>query len=142
GLMQHLSQPPITLAHGDYRLDNMFFNDGTLALCDWQLVCTARGAYDLGYFTTQSINVEQRREWEPALVRHYYDGLVGGGVSGYSFDDLWQDYRVAALFCLVYPVIAGGSLTVEDERHVRLCRALFERCTAAIADLGCLELAS
>jgi hypothetical protein len=139
-LMSELSRPPYTLAHGDYRVDNMFFENADIALVDWQLVCRARGPYDLGYFTTQSLTVDQRREWEPDLVARYGDGLAANGVTGYSDDDLQLDYRTAALFCLVYPVIAGGSLTVEDERHTRLCRTMFERCVAAIHDLDCLEL--
>jgi hypothetical protein len=140
GLMRHLSQPPFTLAHGDYRLDNMFFHEREFALCDWQLVCRARGPYDLAYFTTQSLNVEHRRAWEPDLLARYYSVLTTNGVTNYSVADLADDYRVATLFCLVYPVIAGGSLTVADDRHIRLCRALFERCSAAIADLECLDL--
>ncbi len=139
-LMGDLSQPPYTLAHGDYRLDNMFFEDDELALVDWQLVCRARGPYDLAYFTTQSLTVDQRRAWETALLDRYERGLVANGVSDYSRDEIDHDYKVAALFCLVYPVVAGGSLTVEDERHNRLCRALFERCVAAIHDLHCLDL--
>jgi hypothetical protein len=140
-LMTQLSQPPYTLAHGDYRVDNMFFDNSDIALCDWQLVSRARGPYDLAYFTTQSVTVEQRREWEPDLVARYVDGLVEHGVTGYTDEDARLDYRIATLFCLVYPVVAGGSLTVEDERHTRLCRTMFERCVAAIDDLDCLELA-
>jgi hypothetical protein len=139
-LMHDLSQPPYTLAHGDYRLDNMFFDEPDLSLCDWQLVTRARGPYDLAYFTTQSLRVEQRRAWEPDLVTRYADGLAAHDVGGYEFAALWHDYRVATLFCLVYPVVAGGGLTVADERHVVLCRSLFERCVAAIEDLGCLDL--
>ncbi len=139
-LMHELSQPPVTLAHGDYRLDNMFFENGEIALCDWQLVTRARGPYDLAYFTTQSLSVGRRRDWEADLVVRYHNGLLAAGVTGYPFEEMWHDYRVATLFCLVYPVIAGGGLTVEDERHVELCRTLFERCTAAITDLACLDL--
>jgi hypothetical protein len=141
-LMGALSRPPLTLAHGDFRLDNMFFDGSELSLCDWQLVSKARGPYDLAYFTTQSITVEQRREWERDLITRYADGLVSHGVSDYSLDDITRDYRVATLFCLVYPVIAGGSLTVEDTRHVTLCRALFERCVGAVADWECIDLVS
>jgi hypothetical protein len=140
GLMGHLSQPPYTLAHGDYRLDNMFFAERDIALCDWQLVCRARGPYDLAYFTTQSLNVDDRRAWESELLARYERGLAAGGVTNYDRAQLDDDYRVATLFCLVYPVVAGGSLTVADDRHLLLCRSLFERCTAAIADLDCLDL--
>jgi thiamine kinase-like enzyme len=138
--MSHLSQPPYTLAHGDYRLDNMFFEQSQFALCDWQLVCRARGPYDLAYFTTQSLNVEHRRAWEHDLLARYHAVLRENGVTNYGVDDLNDDYRVATLFCLVYPVIAGGSLTVADDRHLTLCRSIFERCIAAIADLHCFDL--
>jgi len=140
GLMAHLSQPPCTLAHGDYRLDNMFFAQRELALCDWQLVCRSRGPYDLAYFTTQSLNVDDRCAWEADLLARYHDALVACGVTNYDRAELDDDYRVATLFCLVYPVIAGGSLTVADDRHLVLCRSLFERCSAAIADLDCFDL--
>ncbi len=143
-LMTRLSHPPFTLSHGDYRLDNMFFTDGPngpdLTLCDWQLVDTSRGGRDLGYFVSQSLTPELRAKHERDLTQRYVDGLASRGVTDYGFDDAWLDYRTSALFCLVYPIVAGGSIESQDERSVTLTGGMLERCVAAIEDLNCLDL--
>ena len=63
GLMKQLSEPPWTLSHGDYRLDNMFFSDDPtrpLVLVDWQLYDRSRGPRDLSYLLSQSMEPELR----------------------------------------------------------------------------------
>ena len=80
-LGQQLSRGPMTLVHGDYRLDNMFFpakEGDPITIIDWQLMSRGRGPYDVAYFMSQSIDVELRREAEQALVRRYHDGLLAG----------------------------------------------------------------
>ena len=142
-LTQRLSEEPCTLSHGDYRVDNMFFYDtGDLAVCDWQLVDRSRGARDVAYFLTQSLTPGLRAELEGPLLERYISRLVERGVEGYGFDVAWQDYRLAALFAFVYPVIAGGGLDDRDDRATALCGTVLERCIAAIVDLRCLELVS
>ncbi len=144
GLMERLSHPPFTMSHGDYRLDNIFFNDTPdgldLTLCDWQLVDTSRGGRDLGYFVSQSMTKEMRGQHERDLTRRYVEGLASRGVNDYSFDDAWLDYRVSTLFCLVYPIVAGGSIESQDERSVRLTGDMLDRCVTAIEELNCLDL--
>jgi len=44
------------------------------------------------------------------------------------------------LYCLVYPVIAGGTLDLSNERGVSLVSAMLERSLMAIDDLNCGEL--
>ena len=144
GLMARLAEPPFTLSHGDYRLDNMFFTDGPngtdLTVCDWQLVDTSRGGRDVGYFASQSLTPDVRAKHERDLTQRYVDGLASRGVKDYTFDDAWLDYRISALFCLVYPIVAGGSIESQDERSVRLTGGMLERCIAAIDDLNLLDL--
>jgi hypothetical protein len=122
----------------------MFFTDGPngtdLTLCDWQLVDTSRGGRDLGYFVSQSLTPELRAKHERDLAQRYADGLASRGVTGYSFDDAWLDYRISALFCLVYPIVAGGSIEPENERSVALTGGMLSRCVAAIEDLNLLDL--
>lgn len=141
-LMARLSEPPFTLSHGDYRLDNMFFFDdrGFMALCDFQLIDRSRGARDLTYFLTQSLTVEDRERLERPLVERYVAGLESHGVTDYGFDRAWEDYRMACLFGIVYPVVAGGGLDHADERATLLTGTMLDRSVAAIVHLDCLNL--
>lgn len=141
-LMAALSTGPLTLSHGDFRIDNLFFNDetGDLAVCDWQLVDRSRGARDLAYFMTQSLTSADRAEHERELVTIYTERLAANGVGGYDFDTCWHDYRVAALFGFVYGVVAAGGLDHADERATSLTGAMVERSVAAIDALDCLSL--
>ncbi len=142
-LMERLSEPPLTLLHGDHRLDNLFFSDaeGTeaVAVVDWQITGSGRGPYDVAYFLSQSLLPAQRKEVEHDLVTAYHRALVDGGVEGYPFSDCWEDYRRATLFVLVYPLNAG-SVDLVNDRAVALFTAMLERAVAAIVDLDALEL--
>src|SRR5437867_3068863 len=57
-----------------------------------------------------------------------------------SFDLCLGDYRMSAMFCLVYPVIAGGNLDLAPERGVELVAAMLGRSLATILDLDCDEM--
>jgi Ecdysteroid kinase-like family len=140
-LAAHLSREPCTLSHGDYRLDNMFFYEaGGMAVCDWQLVDRSRGARDLAYFLTQSVAPELRTEVERAMVARYVERLASHGVLDYPVDTAWHDYRVAALFGFVYPVVAGGGIDHVDDRSRAICETALERSITAIVQLQCEDL--
>jgi hypothetical protein len=144
GLMARLSEPPWTLSHGDYRLDNMFFSDDPdrpLVVIDWQLYDRSRGPRDLSYLLSQSMEPDLRAASERGLVERYVAALEANGVTGYDVEQAWSDYRLATLFDLVYPVIAGGGLTLANERAIALIRVLFGRFVAAFEHLDCAALA-
>ena len=142
-LQNLLSEPPITVMHGDFRLDNLVFPasgaDGVIVL-DWQITSRGRGAFDLGYFLCTSLSPADRAAHERELIRLYVDALAAGGVRGYGVDECMRDYRLTALFCLVYTVILIGSLDVGNERGLALFNALLERNTAALMDLEAYKL--
>lgn len=138
-IMERLAEPPITLVHGDHRLDNLFFDDDGITLLDWQITGGGRGPYDVAYFLSQSLVPDVRKEVEQDLVRAYHDALVADGVAGYSFEDCWEDYRVATLFCACYPLNAG-SVDLVNDHAVALFTSMLERSVAAILDLDALEL--
>lgn len=135
-LGRRLIRPPLTLLHGDYRLENMFFAAGAprpFAIVDFQLVVQGRGGHDLAWFLCTSLDVERRRELEAEIVRRYHAGLLEGGVRDFALDACWWEYRagvVAALWRLVY---AYTSLKSSDEQGSY--RQMIERAAAAVADL-------
>jgi hypothetical protein len=52
---------------------------------------------------------------------------------------LLEDYRLSAMYCLVYPVISGGMLDLANERGTGLVSAMLDRSMATVRDLSCDE---
>ncbi|MEX2225613.1 MAG: oxidoreductase family protein [Dehalococcoidia bacterium] len=134
----------MTIAHGDYRLDNMFFGeDGAgyeLAVIDWQSPNQGWGAYDIAYFLYSNVDVETRRAHEMAILREYHDTLVANGVSDYSFDALVEDYKRSLLVSLGIWVVNAATLDTANERGQALFELFFDRLSTAIMDHDALAL--
>ncbi|MEO2156232.1 MAG: phosphotransferase [Acidimicrobiales bacterium] len=141
--MMYFPEKPTTLAHGDYRLDNLFFRrheDGTEVIAiDWQICVKTVGAYDLGYFLSQSLTIEDRRAHEERLLDVYRSTLAEADID-YPADELLEDYRRTVLFCLCYPIQAGGSVELVNDRAVQLVGLMLDRVVAAIRDLDAASL--
>ena len=136
GMLADLSQGPNTMVHGDFRADNMLFaDDGSIVLLDFQLIGSGSAAYDLAYFVTQSLDADVAAEHEQALFRRWTDGLRAGGVPEAELARLWDDYRKAALFCLVYPIVASRGMDLADPRQRGLVDCMNTRFSRAVEQL-------
>lgn len=63
---------------------------------------------------------------------------MAGQLDGdYGFDEAWRQYRCAAVYLMVLPVITLNGWDVLPERSRRLCLALTDR---AIDDIDALEV--
>ncbi|MDJ0785180.1 MAG: phosphotransferase [Myxococcota bacterium] len=102
---------PRAVTHGDYRLDNMLFGEGSgaapLAVVDWQTPGLGHPAGDASYFLGAGLLPEDRREHERALLAHYHRELEKRGVSGYDLETLHADYRTFAFGGVVMAVVAS-----------------------------------
>jgi aminoglycoside phosphotransferase (APT) family kinase protein len=130
------------LVHGDYRLDNLLFPPSGapgVAAVDWQTLSLALPARDLAYFIGTSLDPEERRASERALVEAYHAALVRHGVSAYSLEECWDDYRFAMLQGPLVSVF-GQAYGTRTERGDRMFAAMTARSCAAIRDLGTLDL--
>jgi aminoglycoside phosphotransferase (APT) family kinase protein len=140
-LLVDLATPPTTMTHGDYRADNILFTaEDEVALLDFQLSGTASGAYDLAYFVTQSLEPAVASANEKALFDRYVNGLRAAGVPESDLGRLWEDYRKAALFCLVYPIVAARGMDLSDPRQRALVECMNERFERAVEELDLEEL--
>jgi hypothetical protein len=129
------SAAPRTLVHGDYRLDNVLFDDeGNAAMIDWQLAAWGRGAYDLALFLAGSVDTVVRREHGDSMIRSYHDTLVAAGVEGYTLDDCRRDVQRGYVLNLPNPVTALVAVPAHTERAAALLRANARRALAAVAD--------
>jgi hypothetical protein len=106
-----------TLVHFDYRLDNILFHPDPdaprpLVVVDWQTVQLGLGAGDIAYFLGSALEPEARRRSEEELVVGYHRALVEQGVTDYSLERCWDDYRRSSFNGLRMAVLA--SLGVEQ----------------------------
>ncbi|MEO5875341.1 MAG: phosphotransferase [Streptosporangiaceae bacterium] len=130
------------LVHGDYRLDNLMFPPegapGVTAV-DWQTLSIGHPVRDLAYFLGTGLDPELRAREEHVLVSHYHAALTGYGVSGYSAEECFEDYRFAALQGPLITVLgcAYGSRT---DRGDTMFLTMARRSSAMIRDLGSLDL--
>ena len=128
---------PVTMTHGDFRLDNLFFlEDGSVAVIDWQLSMRAPGQADLVYFCANNLTVEMRRAHEDELIERYVTSLYDNGVSPMtvSMETVRRGYTEGLLF---YAVSFGASLlSIEpaNERGAALFDVLVRRTFAAVDD--------
>jgi aminoglycoside/choline kinase family phosphotransferase len=143
-MQQALDVEPITIIHGDFRMDNMLFGDKPdhhpLLVVDFQGPLRGRGIHDVAYLLSHSAQTDARQAHESRLVQHYVDSLKSGGVEGYDFDMAWQDYRLGVLYCWTIAVVIAGTLDPSNERGLAWMSKMVERNCVAIEDLNCLDL--
>ena len=140
-LLASLGQAPTTLVHGDYRADNMLFDeDNRLVLLDFQVIGESSAAGDLAYFVTTSLPADLASKVEGEFFSLWRDTLHAGGVPESDTADMWDRYRVATLFCVCYPMIAGLGMDLTDERTRALLAAGFDRFARATEELNLLDL--
>ena len=99
-----------------------------------------RGPIDLAYMFGGSLPVKMRRELEGGLVRLYHRRLLEKGVTGYSFEECWQDYLVGALLYAYIPPLAFASLDTSDKRGKGLGAVLARRHFTSIVDNRATDL--
>ena len=109
-----LMNKPQTVLHGDSRIGNMMFpsapDRGRFVLIDWQAVRKGTAAFDLAYFLILSLISTHREQVEQASIDTYYRLLVAKGVTGYTREQLEEDYKHACLCTLVLlslPLLSG-----------------------------------
>lgn len=147
-LIEERNPAGLTLIHGDYRLDNLFwgklppregFPESGLAVVDWQICGKHECVFDLAYHMC-SIDTDTRREIEKKALNDYYDALVSNGVTGYFHEDFIHNYRRAVLYILFFGILQGGTLDLANERGVKFVKANLDRTLSAIEDNNCAEV--
>jgi hypothetical protein len=120
---------PLTLAHQDFRLDNMLFGEpgspDEVVLIDWQLCQHALGALDLQYFISGNFPAEVGATNAEDWLRYYHEQLGAGGVRDYSLAALKDDYASAsAVFALMIPL---GITAIDPNNYDGRGRQLIEQ---------------
>lgn len=143
-MQRWINAAPRTLIQGDFRMDNLFFGSkpehAPVAVCDWGASLRGKGVHDIAWLFSGSVPIADRRANERALIARWQQGLVAGGVNGYSVDNAWQDYRRAILYMWTYVVVTAGSLDPNNARGRAWIGEMVKRSGQAIVDLGGVEL--
>ncbi len=126
---------PLTVTHGDFRLDNMLFGGAyPLTIVDWQTPGHGAAMSDVSYFLGAGLTTEVRRRHERDLVAGYHEQLMARGVSGYSFDECWDHYRRFSFSGLLMAVIAS-MIVGQTERGDDMFMAMASRHAQQAIDL-------
>jgi thiamine kinase-like enzyme len=127
-----------TLAHQDAHPYNFLYPwqaAHTTRLVDWSTWDVELGARDLAYLIALHLFPEHRALVEKQLLRRYHEQLISAGVQSYSWDQLWDDHRLSAIWNLFIPV-------EQFFWHIpaRVWWWHTERSFLAFDDLACAEL--
>ncbi|MQG37025.1 MAG: DUF1679 domain-containing protein [SAR202 cluster bacterium] len=110
-LMEVMNDRPNTLTHNDLHHGNILLRKShglfQPVLIDWQLAAYAGGTNDLAKFLMTSVPFYVLLQREKNLVRYFVDCLQGNGITDYSFDECWRDYRRAQVMVLANYAISG-----------------------------------
>jgi hypothetical protein len=132
----------LTLIHGDvgsanilvprhgstpiYIIDRQPFN--------WSLT-TWLGVYDLAYAIVLDWDIELRRQWEIPILKRYHQHLVQNSVIDYSWQQLYDDYRLCvSMGVYIATEYCRGGVS---ERLVPVWLPMLQRALTAIDDLDC-----
>ena len=130
---------PLTVTHGDYRLDNLMFaspeGGAPITTVDWQSPGHGPGLVDVSYFLSAGPLPADRREIERGLVAEYTASLRND--YGVAIDDdwAWEQYRYNAYAGVVMAVIASQIVGGSD-RSERMFAAMASRALQQVIDLG------
>ena len=136
---------PVSLAHGDFRLDNLMFADPDtsilpkLVVVDWQTITHSHGAHDVAYFVGSAFEPELRRVHEEQLVSNYHEELVGAdGTPLLSFDEFWDAYRRFTWSGFVMAVLAS-MIVGQTDRGDEMFVTMANRHASQVVELEAVE---
>ena len=98
-----------TIGHGDAHVWNLLYpresgSAARIVLIDWDGWRIGRAAADLAYMMAVHWYPERRARLEARLLERYHAGLCAHGVTDYSLERLWEDYRLSVIGHLAIPI--------------------------------------
>jgi hypothetical protein len=94
-------------------------------LIDWQSWRIGTATNDLAYLLAAFWEPKERREIEQSMMRLYYDTLVASGVSNYTWDEFWDDYRASIIRSAVM-LVGGWNANRGKDRRIQRVMSAFD----------------
>jgi hypothetical protein len=120
---------PIDRARPLYLIDRQPFN--------WSLTIWL-GVYDSAYALVLYWDAEVRRALERPVLRHYHECLIRQGITGYTWEQLWDDYRLCVMMG-VYMATEWCRTELRMDTHP-YWMPMLQRTLTAMDDLHCIDL--
>ena len=143
--MFNLINENFALEHYDYRLDNVLIDQtvepARVTAVDWQSVRVGKPLNDVAYFLGSALEPEVRRMEEQAILKEYYAGLIDCGVTNYSFEQCFEDYRKGVFAGFAVTVIAAV-VVQQTERGDEMFTTMARRYSQMALDLDAAEFIS
>ena len=140
GILETFVRGTRTLVHFDYRADNLFIDDHSreapIVVVDWQLTMWGMGAYDISRLSGGSILPAERGGHHEEIVDCWHQGLMAGGVTGYTHDTAWHDYRLSTIVAMLNPVLVYYMFKTGGERGTHLGEAMTNRFFCDLVECG------
>jgi hypothetical protein len=134
---------PFALLHSDYRLDNLLFaasgSPRPVVAVDWQVATVGSPLRDVAFLVATGLSSENRRAAERSIVDAYHRRLVELGVTDYSAERCWEDYRYG-LFQGPFITVLGAFVAQATERGDEMFTIMAERTATAIRDVDAISL--
>lgn len=131
-----LTHEHLTLAHRDPHTMNVLVPrspDHRPVIIDWATAGLWVGAHDLASHIVPFWFRSVRNAMERGLIERYHQKLCEHGVSGYSWDDCWADYRLGVIGQVNQRL---KNQFLDSVAGLWIC----DNCISAFEDLGCAEL--
>jgi hypothetical protein len=96
------------------------------------------GVYDLAYAMVLYWDVEIRRALEMSVLRHYHECLIRRGTTGYTWEHLWDDYRLCVMMG-VYVATEWCRSQLNMDTH-QYWMPMLQRTLTAVDDLQAADL--
>ncbi|MEX2558146.1 MAG: phosphotransferase [Actinomycetota bacterium] len=130
-------EAPGCFIHGDPHLGNMYFEpDGSPGFLDWQGAMCGTWAHDVTYFVIGSLEIDDRRAHERALLSGYLERLASYGAPAPGLDEAWLAYRRNVMHGFMW-VVNPEELQPEDVNTA--CATRFARAAEDLATFAALE---
>ena len=129
---------PLTIAHADYRVENMLFAaNNAVSVIDWQTAMYTGGPTDLSFFIATNLEVQLRRDYEDELIQLYVETLNRAGIPEAAFAEIKKDYEHAHLWWMSMLANNLSSIETPDARSTALFDAILTRLYSAAIDSEC-----
>jgi hypothetical protein len=134
----------LTLIHGDCHNANWLLpkTEGETYLVDrqpfdWSLTCWL-GASDLTYMMVHWWYPNYRERIEESVLRTYHNELLAQGITDYSWQQLWDDYRLCAIQSLYVPLEWCNASNIDNTSWIWYPKVMYT--LDALEHLGSREL--